>query len=578
MDKREGRLRVAVIGGVAGGMSAAARLRRLKEDCDITVYERGEFVSFANCGLPYYLGREIVERGDLILQTPGSLKERFNIDVRTRHEVVEVNVAEKTLKVRNLANDEQFVDSFDELIVSSGASPIIPRIPGADLPGVYVLRSLADADQVDAWIHEKSPKNVVVVGGGFIGLEVAEQLSNRGLDVTIVDAQNQVLPPVDPEFAELVHQELARRGVKLVLGCAVTEFEGPSAHPASPKCCWVHAGDAEPIAADMVILGIGVRPEISMARAAGLSIGARGGLVVSPQLETNIDHVWGIGDAIEVRQPLSNQSTLLSLGGPANRQGRLVAENITGSKGSYKGTIGTSIVRVFDLVIASVGLSEKQLRDSGSRFEAVHLHPLSHAGYFPGAKRLELKLLFEPNSGAILGAQIAGSEGVDKRIDVLATAVKGKMSVRDLADLELAYSPPFGSAKDPINMAGMVASNVLDGLVEQVDPAELFNDDSDLLVLDVRTPAERSRGFIPDSLSIPLRELRARFVELPKEKTIAVSCQSGQRSYFACRFLKQMGFNVKNVSGGYLTWSAMEAFRRRLGAKGAGAQRAIKVP
>lgn len=552
--------RIIIVGGVAGGMSAAARARRLNESAQITVLERGGYVSFANCGLPYYLGREITDKGALVLQTPASLKARFNLDVRLHNEVLNIDTEKKTVEVRDILKGKTYTEEYDELVLSVGAAPIRPPLPGIELPGLFTLRNIEDIDLLESWIEGRRPANAVIVGGGLIGLEVAEQLVRRGMSVTVVEGQNQVLPPADQEIAELAHRELRRNGVKLILNSFIKEFKAPAGLATSgsqPGACWVIAGENDPIPADLVILGLGVRPEVTLARKAGLPVGQRGGLVVDEALHSSADHIWAIGDAIEVVQPLNKQHTLAALGGPANRQGRLVADNILGQKRTYGGTIGTAIVRVFDLAIAMTGLNERQLKAEKVPYEVVYLHPLHHAGYYPGAERLDMKVLFHKETGKILGAQIAGKQGVDKRIDVLSTAIKGHMTVRDLAELELSYAPPFGSAKDPINVAGMIASNILDGAMQQAQwheiPALTSNGHC---LIDVRSAGERERGFIPNSIHIPLPELRGRLSEIPQGKTLIVYCQSGQRSYYATRILNQSGFKAKNFSGGYLTWQS----------------------
>ncbi len=553
--------KIVIIGGVAGGMSAAARARRLSERSQILVLERSGYVSFANCGLPYYLGREIASRDDLIVQTPSSLKDRFNLEVRVHQEVTDIDPEKKLVTFRDTKSGRLDHANYDELILSVGAAAIKPKLPGIDLPGIYTVRNIEDIDRIDSWIAKEEPRSVVVVGGGFIGLEIAEQFARRGLDVTVIEGQSQVLPPTDPEMAELVHQELRKHGVKLHLNSFVKEFQEPNTikeADKNPKSCWVCAGEQNPIPADLVILGLGIRPEVELARKAGLRTGKLGGILVDEYLQTSAAHIWAVGDAIEIVQPINNQHALIALGGPANRQGRLVADNIIGSKRAYTGTIGTAIVRVFDLTVATTGLNETQLNATSLPYEAIYLHPSNHAGYYPGAERLDFKILFHKISGALLGAQIIGKQGVDKRIDVLATALLAKMSVRNLADLELAYAPPFGSAKDPINLAGMIGANVLDGISDQVQWREIASlSREQFCLLDVRSNKEREMGFIPGSIHIPLPELRKRMTEIPASKTIVTYCQSGQRSYFASRLLKQSGFTVKNLSGGYLTWKTM---------------------
>ncbi|MBP9090905.1 FAD-dependent oxidoreductase [bacterium] len=559
--------KIVIVGGVAGGMSAAARARRLSDDSEIIVFERSGFVSYANCGLPYFVGGEIESQDDLIVVTPAALKKKLNLDIRINQEVVAIDVEAKLITVKEKLTEKTYQESYDDLVLAVGAAAIRPTVPGIDFPGLFALRSIEDVESIQTWFEAHNPRTAVVAGAGFIGLEMAEQLVRRGLDVTLVDSKDQVLAPLDVEMAELVHKELAKQGVKIILGQPINGFLAPGAPVAgtealgdqTPKSCWVVAGQHEPIHADIVILGLGIRPEVSLARTAGLTIGDRGGIRVDENLRTSAANVWAVGDAIEVRNPVSDSYTLIALGGPANRQGRIVADNILGAHEVYAGTLGTAILRVFDLTVASVGLNEVQLKISSIPYEAVHVHPTQHAGYYPGAERLNIKVLFHQETGRILGAQIVGQEGVDKRIDVLATAMKAGMTIRDLADLELAYAPPFGSAKDAINLAGMTGTNVLDGFSEQVQwhqVNELIKDG--YCIVDVRSSGERERGFIAGSIHIPLPDLRKRISEIPAEKEIITYCQSGQRSYNAACLLKQNGFRVKNLSGGYLTWSSMQ--------------------
>ncbi|RTL46124.1 MAG: CoA-disulfide reductase [Candidatus Melainabacteria bacterium] len=551
--------KIVIVGGVAGGMSAAARARRLSEQSEIIVIERGAHVSFANCGLPYFLGGEIESQDRLLVVKEPDLRSKLRLDIRVNSEVVSINAQEKSVEIRETKNSRVYQETYDELILAVGAAPLKPRIPGIDLPGLFTIRSLEDVEVIEDWVRRQNPQSVVVAGGGFIGLEIAEQYANKGMDVTLLDGRDHVLAPLDPEMAALVQDELEKNKVSLVLGSPISKFHAADqivSKGVSPKSCWVEAGSHAPIPADMVILGLGVRPETTLARSAGLEIGERGGIKVDAHLQTSSPHVWAVGDVIEVRQPITDTQTLIALGGPANRQGRIAADNIFGRNESYDGTIGTAILRVFDLTVASVGQNEQTLNELRIPYEVVYVHPSHHAGYYPGAERLDMKVIFHAESGKLLGAQIIGKHGADKRIDVIATAIKAKMTIRDLAELELAYAPPFGSAKDPINLAGMVGTNILDGLVVQVDwrqAAKALND-SNFVLVDVRTDAERKRGFIQNSIHIPLPELRNRVSEIPKDKQIITYCQSGQRSYMAYRTLKQMGFDVKNLAGGYFTW------------------------
>lgn len=548
--------KVLIIGGVAGGASAAARARRLNEQAEIIVVERGPDVSFANCGLPYHLGGEITERGKLLLQSPESLRKRFNIDVRILTEATRIDPQKREVELRDVRSGEVSTESYDELILSMGAAPLRPPIAGIDRPGNFTLRNVSDVDRIGAWIDEHDARKAVVVGGGYIGLEMAEQLKRRGLEVVIAEALPQVMAPLDEEMAAWLHEELRQNGIKLHLGDAVQAFEAPAAGEEAKASVVVLKSGAR-LAGDVVILGLGVRPEVDLARQAGLEIGKRGGIRVDSHMRTSAPHIYAVGDAVEVRDPLTGEWTLIPLAGPANRQGRIAADNIFGRDSQYKGTWGTAILRLFRLSAAVTGANERTLRRAGIPYEVVHLHPASHAGYYPGAKPIALKLLFSPTDGKLLGAQAVGEEGVDKRIDVLATALQAQMTVWDLAELELAYAPPFGSAKDPVNLAGMVACNVLTGDVQVVQWYEVEQLDPErTLVLDVREPAERRAGYIPGSLHIPLGELRERFHELPRDKEIVVHCHSGQRSYYASRILAQNGFRVRNLTGSWRTWKA----------------------
>lgn len=542
--------KIVIVGGVAGGMSAAARLRRLDEEAEIVVLERTGYVSFANCGLPYYLGREIPNFEDLVLQTPEALAARFRLDVRVAHEVRGVDPEKKTVTGMNLQTNEGFEFPYDHLILSVGAQPIKPPIPGLDSEGVFTLRNLEDTAAIDRWIEDKNPKTAAVVGGGYIGLEMAEQLHRRGMKVHLIDAAPQTLPPFDAEMAELVHKELEKNGVDLHLASPLDRIEpGGKGQVGAVK-----AGQAE-VHADLVILGLGVRPDIALAKAAGVEVGNRG-IRVDDHMRTNVPNIWAVGDAIEVVNPICGEQVVIALGGPANRQGRIVANNICGGEDRYNGTIGTAILRVFELQAGATGLKEAQLKEAGLKYEAIYLHPKDHAGYYPGATPIALKFLFEPESGKIYGAQAVGQAGVDKRIDVIATAIMAGMTASELADLELAYSPPFGSAKDPINLIGMMAENISAGLLKQIQWHEIPKLDGSSFLLDVRSAGEVKGGTIEGSVHIPLPELRDRLDEIPKDKTIVVFCQSGQRSYFASRVLTQRGYEVRNLSGAYLTYQS----------------------
>jgi len=546
--------RIIIVGGVAGGASAAARARRLSEEAQIIIFERGPHVSFANCGLPYFVGGEIPQEGDLLLQTPESLRARFNLDVRVRAEVLAINRERKWVRVCETATGREYEQPYDALILAPGATPLKPHLPGIEREGHFLVRNVLDVEKIMAWLNSGPTRSAVVVGGGYIGLEMAEQLKRRGLAVTLVEALPQVMAPLDPEMAAWLHQELRANQVELILNDAVAGFE-PSPAGDQARASVVVLQSGKRLAADLVVLGLGVRPETALAKLAGLEIGSTGGIRVNEHMQTSDPAIWAVGDAVEVRDAITGLPSLIPLAGPANRQGRIAADNILGRQSRYQATYGTAIVRVFGLAAGCTGANEKSLRKAGILYEAVHLHPASHAGYYPGASPIALKVLFAPGTGKLLGAQAVGAEGVDKRLDVLATALKAGMTVHDLAELELAYAPPFGSAKDPVNLAGMAAQNVLAGDVALAQWHEVPGLDANTaLVLDVRTDAERKAGAIPGSMHIPLHQLRGRLAEVPKDREIIVSCQSGQRSYFAARLLTQRGFRVRNLTGSYRTW------------------------
>lgn len=547
--------RIVIVGGVAGGASAAARARRLCERCEIIVFERGPHVSFANCGLPYYVGGEIAHADDLLLQTPQSLRARFNLDVRVNSEVLALDRATKTVKVRDLNTDREYDQPYDSLVLSTGAAPLRPPIPGIERPGHFTVRNIPDVNRILSWIHQHNSRRAVVVGGGYIGLEMAEQLHHRGLQVALVEALPQVMAPLDPEMAAWLHAKLKAKGVALHLGNAVAAFAAPEPGETADASVVVLKNGTR-LEADVVILGLGVRPETALARNADLELGALGGIRVNESLQTSDPAIYAVGDSIEVRDRVTGAWAVIPLAGPANRQGRIVADNLLGRTKRYEGTWGTAILRLFDLAAGCTGANEKTLRKASIPFEVLHLHPGSHAGYYPGSEPIALKIIFAPDTGRLLGAQAVGKDGVDKRIDILATALQAGLTVHDLADLELAYAPPFGSAKDPVNQAGMAAQNVLKGDMPTAQWNELANlDRQKTYLLDVRRPDERSQGFIPGSQHIPLDQIRSRLEELPRDKEIVVGCQSGQRSYVACRILMQNGFRVRNLTGSYRTWN-----------------------
>ena len=537
--------KIVIVGGVAGGATAAARLRRLDEDCVIVLLERGPDISFANCGLPYHIGGEITRRQKLILQTPSRLGRRYALDIRTRHEVVAIDRSAKTVRVADLESGREYDEGYDYLVLSPGAEPIRPPLPGVDHPRVRTLRNLGDMDGVKA-IVDGGATSAVVVGGGFIGLELAEALRHRGLDVTLVELLPQVMPPLDAEMAAPLHVELKRAGVKLLLGDAVTEFAGADGGRVA-----VTLRSGVTLSVDVAALAVGVRPESGLAREAGLELNERGAIVVDEYMRTADPSIYAVGDAVEVRDAVFGGPAMIPLAGPANRQGRIAADNICGRSLRYRGTQGTSILRVFNLTAGLTGLSEKTLKQRGVAYHKVYVQPKHHVGYFPGARSLLIKLLFAQETGRVLGGQVVGAEGIDKRVDVLAMAVQAGMTVGQLEEAELAYAPPFGAAKDPINVAGFVGANVLRGDVECVYAEELgAAARSDWTVVDVRQPSELESSSIPGALSIPLPELRERWGEIPRDKPIALCCTTGQRSYYAYRTLRQKGVACKNLMGG----------------------------
>ncbi|UIF28990.1 FAD-dependent oxidoreductase [Levilactobacillus brevis] len=542
-------MKVVIIGGVAGGMSAATRLRRLDENAEIVIFEKGPYVSFANCGLPFYLSGEISERSDLVVQTAAALQQRFNLDVRPNHEVTRILPAEHVVVVRHAGQEKR--ESYDKLILSPGAQPIMPNLPGVTPANrVYALRNIPDLDRIMAELQNDRVRRVLVVGGGFIGLEVAENLRLSGLAVTVVEQSDHVLPPLDPEMAAFVQAELSQNGVDVITnqGLTALEDDGQTAVLA----------DGTRLATDLTIMAVGVRPASQLAQAAGLTLGLKGGIVVNDHYQTSDPDIYAVGDAIVVKQQLNGQDTLIALASPANRQGRQVADNLCGLKHPNRGSIGTAIVRVFKLVAAATGLNERQVKQLKLKYRVVHVRGNSHAGYFPGGTPMTLKLIFNPDSGKIYGAQGIGAQGVDKRLDVLATAIKGGLTITDLPELELTYAPPFGSAKDPVNMLGYAAMNVAEGLSRTIQWSELPERlAAGWRLLDVRDPDELSDGQFKQSLNIPLNQLRDRLGELDKQQPYVVSCFSGQRSYIAERLLRQHGFTVVNLDGAFALYHAV---------------------
>ena len=544
-------MRIVIIGGVAGGMSAATRLRRLNETAEVIVLEKGPYVSFANCGLPYYVAGEIDERTDLLVQTPETLQARFDLDVRPNSEAISIDSNNKEVVVKT--DQETYTLGYDKLILSPGAKPFIPPAKGLEeAENIFTLRSVPDVDAITNFINIHNSKKAVVIGAGFIGLEMAESLAQRGMAVTIVEKAPHVLPPFDEEMAAYIRKELVANGIKLYTGLAAESFE--------EKGKIVVLENGERLESDITLMSVGVKPETTVALTAGVQTGLRGGIVVDDQYETSQKDIYAVGDAIVVKQQINGEDTMIALASPANRQGRQVADVISGLERKNKGSIGTAIVRVFKMAAASTGLNERQLQQSDEAYEVIHIQGKSHAGYYPNAKTIVLKLLFHPTTGKIYGAQAIGEDGVDKRIDIIATAIKAGMTVQELPELEFTYAPPFGSAKDPVNMAGYVALNLMEGISESVQWYELEDKQAEgYLLLDVRNEGElKSNGRLKGAINIPLDSLRDRMAELPKDQPIIVSCHSGLRSYAAERILKQNGYQAKNLDGAFALYSTVK--------------------
>jgi len=539
-------MKILIVGGVAGGASAAARARRLDEKAEIILFERGEHISFANCGLPYHIGGVIPERDSLLVTTPEVMREKFAIDVRVRNEVVKIDRDKKQILVKDLKTGQDYVETYDHLILSPGASAIRPSISGIDLPGIFSLRNLEDMDRIKAAVKGKS--SAVVVGGGYIGLEMTESLRHLGLEVTLVELANQVMGPADPEMATMLHTEIKMNSVNLRLGQSVTSFA------ANGDRLKVILSSGDKIDADAVIMAIGVRPENKLAKDAGLDIGVTGGIKVNSFMQTSDESIWAVGDAVEVKDLMTGKPALIPLAGPANRQGRIAVDNIYGLKREYRDTQGSAVCKVFDLTFAMTGLSEKQAVKNAVRYDKVYVHPANHASYYPGATSISVKMIYDPDTGRVLGAQAVGLDGVEKRIDVFAVAIRAGMTVYDLEEMELCYAPPYGSAKDPVNYAGFVAANLLRGHSEHFHANEVSALKPDQRLLDVRTLEEVQAGMIPGAVHIPLHELRQKLSELSPEKEYMIYCQAGLRGYLAYRILKQRGFRASNLDGGYKTY------------------------
>lgn len=538
-------MKIVIIGGVAGGASAAARLRRLDENAQIIMIERTNYISYANCGLPYYIGGSIKDKAVLTLQTPESFYARFRIDVRINQEVIEIDPSVKMVKVKNLHDDTVYQESYDKLILSPGAKPMMPPIAGIDNKNVFSLRNVENTFEIDQFIKNHNVTKAVIVGAGFIGLEMAENLKERKIDVTIVQLMDQVMAPLDKDMAAVVQNYLRNQEIKLLLETSVTKIIDKNGQT------YVQLNNQEELECDLVIMAAGVLPENKLARQAGITLGLKDAIIVDEYMQTNVKDIYAIGDAVAIKHFITNQDAHIPLAGPANKQGRIVANHIYGLPGCYKGSLGSSILKFFDLHIASTGLNEKEAIRAGIDYDYVVLTSASHATYYPDAKSMFVKILFEKNSGLLLGGQIIGFGGVDKRIDVLATAIRAKMTAFDLTELELAYAPPFSSAKDPINMAGFAIENILLDKVEQVYWSQVINAPKDVVIIDTRTNEEYQAGHLKGALHLPIDELREHLDKIDKNKQLYIYCQSGLRSYLACRILQQHGFKCKNVVGGY---------------------------
>lgn len=544
-------MKVVIVGGVAGGATAAARIRRLDEQAEIVVFERSGYISYANCGLPYYIGDVITDRSDLTLQTPESFFSRFRVNMKVRHEVTAIHPEKKEVTVKNLETGEEFEESYDKLILSPGAKPTQPRLPGVGLNKLFTLRTVEDTFRIKAYISENHPKSAVLAGGGFISLELAENLRELGMEVTIVQRPKQLMNPFDPDMAAFIHSEMRRHGVKLALGHTVEGFEEKDGGVD------VLLKDEQPLHADMVILAIGVSPETTLAKDAGLELGIKGSIVVNDRMETSISDIYAVGDAVQVKHFVTGQDALISLAGPANKQGRIAADNICGGDSHYTGSQGSSVIKIFGMTAATTGVNETNARKTGLDVDTVILSPMSHAGYYPGGKVMTMKVVFEKATYRLLGAQIVGYEGVDKRIDVLATAIRAGIKATELKDLDLAYAPPYSSAKDPVNMAGFMIENIAKGVLKQWHLADALPRDGSVTLLDTRTVGEFDGGHIDGFLNIPVDELRERLGKLDKSKPVYVICQSGLRSYIACRILAGNGFECYNFFGGFRFYDAV---------------------
>lgn len=546
-------MKVIIIGGVAGGASAAARIRRLDETAQIIVLERSNYVSYANCGLPYFIGGVIREQAELTLQTPQSFWERFHIDVRVRNEAVDIDVKSKTVAIRRLDTGEIYHEQYDKLLLSPGAKPVVPHLPGVTSDRIFSLRTVEDTLRIRKFIEEYKPATAVLVGGGFIGLEMAENLTAMGISVTVIQRSNQLFAPMDADMASFIHAQMRSHGVKLELEKTVTGFSSKGGKPVTM------IKDSEPISSDMVLLGVGVEPDTVLAEKAGLALGIRGAVAVNEYMETSVPDIYAVGDAVEVSHFVTGKKSLISLAGPANKQGRIAADNICGGNSMFKGTQGSSVIKIFEMTGAVTGINEKTAEAAGIVYDKVVLSPVSHAAYYPGGQTMYMKVLYEKETLRLLGAQIAGYEGVDKRIDVLAAAIRAGMTADKLAELELAYAPPYSSAKDPVNMAGFMIENLETEKVAQFhwNEVEKLKCDGSMTLIDVRTAEEFDSGHIKGFFNIPVDELREHIEEFDIKKPVYVVCQSGLRSYIACCILSQHGFECYNLSGGYGFYSTV---------------------
>lgn len=546
-------MKVVIIGGVAGGATAAARIRRLDEQAEIIVFERSGYISYANCGLPYYIGDTITDPEALTLQTPESFFSRFRITMKVRHEVTAIHTERSTVSVKNLETGAEFEESYDKLLLSPGARPSLPPVPGTDIDRLFTLRTVEDTFRIKDYVNKKNPRSVILAGGGFISLELAENLRHLGMEVTIIQRPKQLMNPFDSDMASFIHNEMRSHGINLLLGHTVEGFEE------TENGVRVLLNEESPLYADMAVLAIGVSPDTRLAEMAGLKLGIKNSIIVNERMETSVPNIFAVGDAVQVKHFVSGEDSLISLAGPANKQGRIAADNICGKDSRYSGSQGSSIIKVFDMTAAVTGLNERNAEKAGLSVDKVILSPMSHAGYYPGGKVMTMKVVFEKETYRLLGAQIVGYEGVDKRIDVLATSIRAGMKATDLKELDLAYAPPYSSAKDPVNMAGFIIENIASGQLKQfhLEDIKTLPLDGSVTLLDARTKGEFSRGHVTGFINIPVDQLRENLNKLPKDKPVYVMCQSGLRSYIACCILKGEGYDAYNFSGGYRFYDAV---------------------